>query len=81
MRLILILALFSACISCNYFTYTPRSANNRYREMPTAQLYEQIVDFRETLGGWPSSRQDFISKNIRYYKALEGFKYNTLVFT
>lgn len=48
--------------------------------MPTAQLYEQIVDFRETLGGWPSSRQDFISKNIRYYKALEGFKYNTLIF-
>lgn len=80
MRTIFVLLIVIAVTGCNYFSFTPRSSTNKYREMPTAQLYEKIVEFREIHGNWPVSRQDFISKDIKFYKALEGFKYRTVEF-
>lgn len=67
-------------VSCNYVTYTPRSKNNINREKPSIILFERIVDFRIEQMGWPTSRQDFISKGLRYYEVMNDFKYATTTF-
>ncbi len=79
-----ILAFLSFCIvilfSCNNLTFTPRSKNNINREKPSILLFERIVDFRIEQMGWPTSRQDFIGKGIKYYEVFQDFKYATTTF-
>ncbi len=76
--------------SCNYFTYIPRSKTAVRRAAPSILLLEKIVDFRVEQHSWPVSREDFISKGIKYYEAFKRFNYtetwfkvidsNTMVF-
>lgn len=78
--LIATLVIFVITSGCSSFTYTPRSKQNRHREMPSILLYEQIINFRMVQGSWPISKEDFISKNIKYYQAFEGFKFQDYSF-
>ncbi len=62
--------------SCRYFFYTPRSKSNIHREQPSLLLLEKIVEFRLENLGWPTSKEDFMNKGIKYQKVFEGFPYN-----
>ncbi|MDB5202252.1 MAG: hypothetical protein JWQ27_1661 [Ferruginibacter sp.] len=66
--------------SCNYISYTPKSKKAARREMPSILLLEKIVDFRIEQMGWPASQGDFISKDIKFYRAMEGFPYRQTTF-
>lgn len=80
-RSIQLLALLVLSLaSCSDFTYTPKSKKSKIRETPNIAIFDRIVDFRLIQKGWPSSKQDFISKDIKYYNAFEGFPYQTTVF-
>ena len=67
--------------SCSLITYTPRSKKNIHREQPSMLLLDGIVDFRIEQMGWPTSKEDFMSKGLKYWNAFQGFPYNYTKFT
>ena len=73
-------ALLVVLGSCNYFTYTPRSKAAVRRAAPSILLLEKIADFRVEQHSWPVSREDFISKGIKYYDAYKSFNYTQTEF-
>jgi len=81
-NLFLITFIFSllAVESCSYVSYTPKSKAKRLQEQPSILIFDRIVDFRIEQRGWPVSRQDFISKGIKYYEVFDGFQYQTTSF-
>ena len=66
--------------ACNYVTYTPRSKGNIRKETPSIILLERIVDFRTVHNSWPVSREDFISKGVKYYEVMHNFPYAATTF-
>jgi hypothetical protein len=67
-------------VSCDYVSYTHKSKRNKAQERPPITLFDKMIDFRLEQHSWPVSREDFISKGIKYQKALVDFKYLTLKF-
>lgn len=65
---------------CNYFTYVPKGKKKQLQETPSVLILDRMVDFRIEQGGWPSSKQDFISKGIKYYEVFNNFPYQTTTF-
>lgn len=61
--------------ACNYTTYTVRSRKNIQREKPSIVLLNKILDFRVEQNYWPYSREDFMSKGVKYASAFDGFPY------
>jgi hypothetical protein len=81
------LLYFAVCVfiinllqSCNYFTYTPHSKRQRLVERPSVAICDKIVDFRYSEGGWPTSRQDFMNKGLKYYEVIKDFPYQNTEF-
>jgi cbb3-type cytochrome oxidase subunit 3 len=79
-RLITIPVIVLFLISCNYFTYTPKSRKNIKEEQPSIVLLSAIADFRIEQDRWPVSKEDFISKGKKYLDAFSGFRYNNTNF-
>jgi hypothetical protein len=77
MKLIYPVAIVSLFLvsACNYVTYTPRAKSQKRHEKPSIFICERIVEFRQSQGRWPVSREDFITKGQQYYDVLKGFKY------
>ncbi len=67
-------------ISCRNFTYIPKSKKKQLRETPSVLIFDRIVDFRIEQGGWPTSKEDFISKGTKYYEVFNDFPYLTTIF-
>jgi hypothetical protein len=66
--------------SCNYFSYTRHTKIERLSERPSAVICDNIVNFRIIQGGWPTSKEDFMYKDVRNYEALKDFPYQTTEF-
>ncbi|MDI9366336.1 MAG: hypothetical protein QM541_15370 [Flavobacterium sp.] len=74
------IVIIMAISSCEYVTYTHKSKRNKAKERPPITLFDKLIDFRIEQNSWPVSREDFISKGIKYQKALVDFKYLTITF-
>lgn len=67
--------LLVSLVACSHVTYTPRSKKKVQREKPSVVLLNRIIEFREEFNAWPFSKEEFISKGIKYREAFEGFPY------
>jgi hypothetical protein len=66
--------------SCEYFSYSRHSKIERLTERPSATICDNIVNFRIVQGGWPTSKEDFMYKDVRNYEAMKDFPYQTTEF-
>jgi len=80
-RIIFAFLLILFITSCNYFSFTPRSKNNKSKEEPSILIFDRIVDFRIEQMGWPVSKTDFISKGKKYEEVFKDFSYQYTTFT
>ncbi|HET9430355.1 MAG TPA: hypothetical protein VFO70_04220, partial [Chitinophagaceae bacterium] len=62
-------------LACNTMTYTPRSRKNIQREKPSVVLLDRIIEYRIEQNAWPFSREEFISRGIKFKEAFAGFPY------
>ncbi|HEX7844963.1 MAG TPA: hypothetical protein VF476_04120 [Chitinophagaceae bacterium] len=69
-------ALSFSLASCSEFTFTPRSKKRVQQEKPSVGLLNMMIAYREEQQVWPFSKQDFISKGLKYKTAFDGFPYN-----
>jgi hypothetical protein len=81
MKLLLtVIVIITGICSCDYVSYTHKSKRNKAQERPPITLFDKMIDFRLEQHSWQVSKEDFISKGIKYQKALVDFKYLTLKF-
>jgi len=67
--------IVASIVSCNYFTFHPKSEKQKYIERPNVLIYDRIVEFRIEQMGWPISKADFMSKGKKYCDVFENFPY------
>lgn len=67
-------------VACDQFTYIPKSKKKQRQETPSVIIFDRMVDFRIEQGSWPVSRQDFISKGVKYYEVFNNFPYQVADF-
>lgn len=70
-----LLCIALIAVSCNNFTYTPRSKAKRMHERPSVELLSRIVEYRELRHNWPSSVADFTGLGQPFTDAFKGFPY------
>lgn len=74
LKLGIIVSLF--CLyGCNYFTYNPHSARQKYFARPHLLFMDAIVEFRELYGVWPTSLTDLSVTSERNKKIISDFQY------
>ena len=71
----LLFLLTVSLMSCDVFTFSFRSRKSKHREMPSLAIFENIIDFREKYGEWPSSREMLEYRSKKYYEDFRDFKY------
>jgi hypothetical protein len=75
------LVLFTSCFSsCNYFTYRPHSAKQKYFARPHVQFMMAVVSFRETRGFWPPSLAELGLYSKENRKVIDDFQYLSVDF-
>ncbi|MCP9749563.1 hypothetical protein [Ferruginibacter sp. HRS2-29] len=79
-RLSILVLAVALLAGCNYVTYNPKGKKKQRQATPSVLIFDRMVDFRIKEGGWPSSMEDFKSKDIRYYEVVNGFPYQNTEF-
>lgn len=55
--------------------YTADRKNQYQHAKPSIAIMERIVEFREKYNVWPTTKEEFMSKDQRYSAAFEDFPY------
>jgi hypothetical protein len=75
LQFFLVCFLLLTIVSCDTYTYVPKSKSNVRRHAPSMLVLEKIAEFRTEQNGWPVSIADITSKGIKYHKAFKDFPY------
>lgn len=73
-------AMLAMIAGCNQFVYLPKSARQKYFARPHVQFMMAVVEFRESTGGWPSSKFELQHHKENNFRIVNDFQYQMLHF-
>jgi hypothetical protein len=73
LKVLVIVLLISP--GCNITTISTHNKQEQQHAKPSIHLIESIIEFRETYKEWPQSKEEFISRNLKYKESFNDFPY------